>query len=53
MVILGLIIGAVYGAWRAHKRGGNRLDMAQWGTVFAIIFGLAGLALTILVGQMG
>lgn len=53
MVLLGILIGVAYGIWRAKNRGGNRLDMAQWATVHAIIFGLVGLALTILVGQMG
>lgn len=41
--LTGLILGAITGAWRARKKGGNRLDMLQWGAVFAIFFGLIGL----------
>ena len=38
-----MLIGAVVGALRAEARGGKRLDMLQWGAVFAILFGLLGL----------
>jgi hypothetical protein len=53
MPLLGILIGAAFGAWRARQRGGNRLDMAQWGAVYAIIFGMAGLILAITLGRMG
>ena len=53
MPLLGILIGAAFGAWRAKQRGGNGLDMAQWGAVYAILFGLAGLVLTILLGRLG
>ena len=39
----GMAIGAIVGALRAKARGGKRLDMLQWGAVFAIMFGLIGL----------
>ena len=41
--LAGLVLGALIGALRARARGGKALDMAQWGAVFAIIFGLIGL----------
>lgn len=44
----GMVLGAVLGAWRAKSRGGKRLDMVQWGAVFAIIFGLIGLFVLII-----
>ena len=53
MPLLGILIGAAFGAWRARRRRGNRLDMAQWGAVYAIIFGLVGLILSILLGRLG
>ena len=53
MVLAGILLGAAFGAWRARQRKGNRLDMAQWAAVYAILFGLAGLILTILLGRLG
>ena len=53
MILAGIIAGAVIGAWRAKQRRGTRLDMAQWGAVYAILFGLAGLILTIVLGRLG
>lgn len=53
MVLAGILAGAVFGAWRARQRGGNRLDMAQWAAVHAILFGLVGLILTIVLGRIG
>lgn len=39
----GLIIGAIFGAFRAKAKGGKGKDMLQWGAAFAILFGLIGL----------
>jgi len=39
----GMLFGAVLGVFRARAKGGKAKDMAQWGAVFAIIFGLVGL----------
>lgn len=47
--LAGLIIGAIFGALRARRRGGNRLDMFQYAAVHAILFALAGLFLTLIV----
>jgi len=41
--LTGMLIGAVFGAWRARARKGNAKDMVQWGAVFAILFGIIGL----------
>ncbi|MBM9594137.1 hypothetical protein [Roseitranquillus sediminis] len=43
MIALAGLLGALIGAWRAHKREGTRLDMAQWAAVHAIAFGLVAL----------
>jgi len=53
MVAAGLILGAVVGAWQARRRQGTALDLAQWAAVYAIIFGLVGLILTIALGRIG
>jgi hypothetical protein len=45
-------IGALIGAYNAKKRGGNRKDIAQYATVFAIIFALAGLILSLVVTRV-
>jgi len=47
IVLAGLVLGAVWGVLTARRRGGNRLDMAQYGAVWGIIGALAGLFLTI------
>jgi hypothetical protein len=52
IVVLGLVLGAIVGAWRAHRRRGTGLDMAQWAAVHAILFGLVGLVATIVVGRV-
>lgn len=46
-----LIIGALGGALRAKKRGGNRLDMIQYAAIFGMIFGLIGLFITIILAR--
>ncbi len=45
----GLLFGAIFGALRAKSKGGKGKDMAQWGAVFAIIFGLIGVFVLIFV----
>jgi hypothetical protein len=45
--IIGLVFGALFGAVVAKRKGGNRLDMAQYAGGFAIFFGLVGLFLAI------
>ena len=47
-----MIIGAVWGALRATKRGGNRLDAAQYGAVYAIGLGLLAVFLSIVIDRL-
>jgi hypothetical protein len=49
IVLAGAALGAVWGVVLAGKRGGNRLDKAQYGAGFGIAFALLGLFLTIFV----
>lgn len=52
IVIGGLVFGAISGGWTARRRGGKPADMAQWAFVWAILFGIAGLFLTILLDRV-
>ena len=47
-----MILGAVWGAWTARKRGGRRLDMAQYGAVYAIGLGLVAVLASILIDRL-
>ena len=49
--VIGLVIGALLGAVVAKRKGGNRLDMAQYAGSFAIIFGLVGLFVAIFLAR--
>ena len=44
----GLVLGALLGAFRARQRGGTIPDMLQWGAAFALIFGMIGLFILII-----
>lgn len=41
--LAGLLFGAAFGAFRAKARGGKTLDLLQWASAFAIIFGIIGM----------
>ncbi|WP_204218471.1 hypothetical protein [Loktanella sp. S4079] len=41
--LIGMLFGAILGAFRAKRRGGTGKDIAQWAVVFMLIFGLVGL----------
>lgn len=45
--VIGIIFGAIFGAFVAKRKGGKGLDMAQYAGSFAILFGLVGLFLAI------
>lgn len=51
LVIAALLLGALIGGLHAHKRGGNRLDIAQYATVYAIAFGLIALFASIIISR--
>lgn len=51
IVLAGLLIGALWGAWLAHKRKGSRLDMAQYAAGFAIAFAILGLFATLIIDR--
>jgi hypothetical protein len=41
--LIAFVIGAIWGAYVARKRGGNRLDIAQYALVHGIIFAILAL----------
>lgn len=47
IVIAGLVLGAVWGAWLARSRKGTGLDIAQYAAGFGIAFALLGMFITI------
>jgi hypothetical protein len=51
-VIGGLVLGAVTGGLTARRRGGKPADIAQWAAVWAILFGLLGLFITLFLDRM-
>ncbi len=51
-VIGGFLLGAIGGGLRARARGGKAADIAQYATVYGILFGLLGLFITIYLDRM-
>lgn len=51
-VIFGACFGAVLGGGLAKRRGGKRLDILQYGAVYALIFALVGLFATLIIHRM-
>lgn len=47
--LLAALTGALFGYRRAALRDGNRFDRAQYAAVFAIMFGLLGLFVNIVI----
>ncbi len=50
--LISMGLGAILGAATALRRGGRRLDALQYAAAFGIAFGLAGLALSILIVRL-
>ncbi len=52
IAVLAFVAGAIYGGLQARRRKGEPFDVAQWAAVYGIVFGLAGLILTIVLGRI-
>ena len=52
IVIVALVAGLFWGWLTARRKGGSTFDRVQYALVYSIIFGIAGLALTILITRM-
>ena len=51
IVIAAAIIGALIGGFTARKRGGNRLDIAQYAAGYALAFIIVGMIATLLIDR--
>lgn len=51
IVIAGFVLGAIWGARVAVKRGGRRLDALQYGAGYGILVAIGGLFLTIVIDR--
>ena len=52
-VLAALVVGALVGAWRARRRGGKALDMAQYAAAHAIPLMILALFVTIYLDRSG
>lgn len=52
IVIAAALLGAILGVMNARKRGGNRLDIAQYAAAHALAFTVVGLIATVLIDRM-
>lgn len=53
LALTGLVLGALFGGYTAWRRKGNRLDIAQYAAVYAIMFALFGLIIAIVIYRTG
>ncbi len=51
IVLAAAIIGALIGGFTARKRGGNRLDIAQYAAGYALAFVIVGLIATVMIDR--
>lgn len=51
IVIAAALFGAFTGGYTARKRGGNRLDMAQYAAGYAMAFVVLGLIATVVIDR--
>lgn len=51
IVLIAAVIGALWGARTAQKRGGNRLDILQYAAGFAIAFALVGMLSSVILDR--
>jgi hypothetical protein len=47
MILVGFVLGAIFGGVTARRRGGKALDIAQYAGAYAILFALIGLIVTV------
>jgi hypothetical protein len=51
-VLGAFLLGAIGGGLRARARGGKAADIAQYATVYGILFALIGLFITVYLDRM-
>lgn len=53
LLLIFFLIGAIFGALRAARRGGDRLDQLQYAAAHGILFVLLALTVSVLGGAFG
>jgi phosphate/sulfate permease len=53
LLLLALVVGALFGWYRAVRRGGDRFDKLQYAAVHAILFVLVTLVAGLVAGRLG
>lgn len=51
IVIVAALLGAAIGGMTARKRGGNKLDIAQYAAGYALAFVIVGLIATVVIDR--
>ena len=51
IVIVAALLGAIIGGMTARKRGGNKLDIAQYAAGYALAFVIVGLIATVVIDR--
>jgi predicted Co/Zn/Cd cation transporter (cation efflux family) len=52
IVLAGLVLGAVFGAFTAIRRGGRKLDALQYAAGYGIVFALICLFVSIILARI-
>ena len=53
LLLIIFLLGAIFGAWRAARRGGDRLDQMQYAAAHGILFVLLALTVSVLGSAAG
>ncbi len=51
--LIGGLGGVAWGLWLAKKRGGNRMDLAQYAAGYGILWAILGLIASIILVSLG
>jgi len=49
IILFGAILGAIFGALKARRRKGKLADIAQYAFIYAVLFALIGLFISIII----
>ncbi|WP_270733019.1 hypothetical protein [Shimia sp. Alg240-R146] len=52
IVILGALLGALTGGVTAKRRGGKKVDILRYAVIYAMIFGMLGLFITLIIHRL-
>lgn len=52
IVIVAAILGIIVGSLAARKRGGNKLDLAQYAAGYALAFVIIGMITTVVIDRI-